>query len=378
MSVRLTVSDLQGSRLPTALNVCPTDERFYQWLNQAESLCLNQGKFWGSIVEGQFCVRNFCLTWPREVATVEQIQICGNNIDTQGAWYSFTRILAATSRNSGAWLSNSVNATGRNQFGQCAGGWPQQQMRAGTVVSFATTIGANKVIRSYPTNSADVGKKIIYQGRDSNGIWVRTLIDGVMSDGEQIVLALPYVDTVTVWGPGAPVAVQKEITVQRVLVYEYDTVLTTERALADYQPGETRPTYRQSYIQGARNNRGCCHTASSDDSERRTTITALVGLQHVELRAPGDWLVLQNLDAYESAMMAVKAREEHDYPGFLFNFYGTSAAPKNGRGVERVVNRGGAIPLLQAEQRRMSGDRTAIWVYSDETQKLAGTMLGFR
>ena len=59
-------------------------------------------------------------------------------------------------------------------------------MKAGTVASFATTRGANKVIRSYPTNSADVGKKIIYQGRDFNGIWVRTLIDVVMSDGEQI------------------------------------------------------------------------------------------------------------------------------------------------------------------------------------------------
>jgi len=251
-------------------------------------------------------------------------------------------------------------------------------MKAGTVASFATTRGANKVIRTYPTNSADVGKKIIYQGNDSNGIWVRTLIDGVMSDGEQVTLALPFVDTVTVWGPGAPVAVQKEVTVQRVLVYEYDTVLTTERALADYQPGETRPTYRQSYIQGARFNQGCCNRADSEDTDRRTTLTALVSLQHVELRSPSDWLVLQNLDAYESAMMAVKAREERDYAGFEFLFYGTSASPKNGRGVNRVVNRGGAIPLLQSEQRKMSGDRTAIYLYVDETQRFPATMLGFR
>ncbi len=340
-------------------------------------MMLNQGKFWGSVVEAQFCVgSDHCLTWPREVANVEQIQICGVNIDTQSSWYNFTRILAGAARGNGAVMSNTANATGRNQFGQCAGGWPQQLMKAGTVASFATTRGENKVIRSYPTNSADVGKKILYQGRDSNGIWVRTLIDGVVSDGEQIVLALPFVDTVTVWGPGAPVAVQKEVTVQRVLVYEYDTVAVLERALADYQPGETRPTYRQSTIVQAPRRGGCCNT--TDDSAKLTTITALVSLQHVELRAPGDWLILQNLDAYESAMMAVKAREEKDYAGFLFNFYGTAASPKNGRGVERVVNRGGAIPLLQAELRKNTGDRTAIYAYVDETERFPRTMLGFR
>lgn len=380
MSERLTFSAIQESRIPTALNVCPDDERMYQWFNSAESLCLSQGRWWGSVVEAQFCVRNFCLVWPREVANVEQIQVCGHNVDTQGAWYNFTRILSGTSRGNGAFMSNAINATGRNQFGQCAGGWPQNMMKDGTAASFATTIGANKVIRTYPTNASDVGKKIVYQGRDKNGIWVRTVYGGSMQNGEQVTLALPFVDTTTVWGPGAPVAVQKDVTVQRVLVYEYDTVAATERALADYQPGETRPSYRVSHIQQAQANRGgCCGTSTTtEETERITTITALVSLQHVQIRSPGDWLILQNLDAYESAMMAVKAKEEKDYAGFMFNFYGTQAGARNARGVDRVVNRGGAIPLLQAELRKNTGDRTAAYWYIDETERYARTMLGFR
>jgi hypothetical protein len=355
-----------------------------QWLNQAESLLLNQGRWWGSVQEARFCLFDTCcLTYPREVAVVEQVQVCGNNIDTNNAWYNFTRILASTSRGfggQGVGFTNTVNATGRNQFGNCSQGWPQQQMKAGTAASFSTTRGVTQTIRSYPTNALDVGKQLIYQGRDANGIWVRTMIDGVMQDGERVTLAMPFVDTVTVWGPGAPVAVQKDVTAARVLAYAYDTVALTERALADYQPGETRPSYRQATIQQLRSVQGgCCGTNQNNgQSVRPTTITALVSLQHVELRSPGDWLILQNLDAYESAMMAVKAKEEHDYAGFMFNFYGTAAAPSNARGAKRVINRGGAIPLLVAEQRRMSGDRTAIYSYVDETQKLPATMLGFR
>lgn len=375
MSVRLTVSDLQVSRIPTALNICPEDERLYMWLNEAESLMLAQGRWWGSVTEAQFCVRDFCLTYPREVAMVEQIQVCGRNVDTEGGWYKFTRLLDPRQMRQG---TSHFGTTGRRvDHGGCA--FPRQTMSASTVASFATTRGANKVIRTYPTNASDVGKRLVYQGRDKNGIWVRTIQDGVMADGEMVTLALPFVDTATVWGTGAPVAVQKDVTVQRVLVYEYDTVLTTERALAEYEAGETRPTYRQSRIEGlGGTGNGCCGRSSSTSGTANTTITALVSLQHVELRAPGDWLVLQNLSAYKAAMMAVKLREERDYAGFNFEFYGTQAAGRNARGVERVVNRSGAIPLLVAEARKMSGDRTAVWVYSDETEKLASTMLGFR
>ncbi len=382
MSVRLTVSDLQASRISAALNVCPDDERFYQWLNEAENLMLGQGRWWGSIAEARFCVRDCMLTWPREVANVEQINVCGQNVDTQGGWYNFVRFLPVTMCGaSPTWAGVNANVSsgrcGTGSGAYCTPGLAQHVMRDGTAASFATTRGANKVIRTYPTHLADVGKTIIYQGRDSNGIWVRTVYDGDMRDGEKVTLALPFVDTATTWGPGAPVATSKDVTAMRVLVYEYDTVTTLERALADYQAGETRPTYRVSRLPGL-GARGCCASSTDDTDAARITVTALVSLQHVELRAPGDWLVLQNLSAYKAAMMAVKAWEEGDAARGDFYFYGTAGPSSNGRGVLRVVNRGGALPLLKAEQRKMTGDRTAIYVYADETERYARTMLGFR
>jgi len=253
-------------------------------------------------------------------------------------------------------------------------------MKEGTVASFETTRSSDRVLRAYPGSTADVGKKLRFQGRDRNGIWVRTAAtpDGPLQDGEEVTLAMPFVETVTVWGPGAPVAVIKDVTEQRVLVYSRvstDLSDSTLRLIADYEAGETRPSYIQSYVPLKR---GRCCGGESGDTIATTTVTALVGLQHVELRSPGDWLILQNLPAYKAAMVAVKAKEEKDFATFNFEFYGTQASARNGRGVERVVNRGGAIPLLVAELRRMSSDRTSAYVYLDETEKYTRMMLGFR
>ena len=371
MSQKLTVSDLQSSRIPAALNICPTDDRFYAWANEAEEMMLNQGRWIGSVMESQFCVSDACLTFPRQVADIRRLAICGYPTEVQGSWYQFTRLVTDLKQYSGC--SDGTCATSCNT--SCGCGSLELRMKAGTSCSFATTIGSNKLIRAYPLSGADVGKRILFQGRDSNGIWVRTVIDGVMSDGEQVLLSQPFVQTGTTWGPGSPVAVQKDVTSARVLVYEYDTVTTLERALAEYEPSETRPSYRVGYIPGFTGSGGCC---CSDITATTKTITALVKLQHVPLASPGDWLILQNLSAYKAAMVAVKAREEKDYATFNFEFYGTQASGKNARGVTRVVNRGGAIPLLQAELRTMTGDRTSAAIYLDESDRFAREMIGFR
>ena len=329
---------------------------------------LNQGRWVGSVMEAQFCVdAGGCIVFPREVAVIEQIAVCGQPIAIENGWYQFTRLLANMEQCAGCSTS-----CGNQNICQC--GHLAMRERRGEAVSFATTIGANKVIRCYPTNAADVGKTLVFQGRDANGIWVRTTIGGVVADGEEVALALPHVDTTTVWGAGAPAAVVKEATDYRVLVYEHDTVTGLERALAEYEPGETRPGYRVGYVPGMANV-SCCGCDCTAEALR--TITAMVSLRSVPLTAPGDWLVLQNLPAYKAAMIAVKAWEDGDVARGDFYFYGTSAASRNARGTLRVVNRGGAIPLLQAELRKYTADRVNAFIYTDESNKLVRQMAGF-
>ena len=245
-------------------------------------------------------------------------------------------------------------------------------------MSYRSILGENKVIRTYPTHASDAGKTVIYQGYDENGIWVRTQVAGSWIDGEQVTLALPFVDTVTVWQAGAPLGVIKQTTNQRVLVYSYDTVTTTEVQLAIYQPNETRPMYRQTFIPDFDQIK-CCGCEDDEDGDQRRTVTALVSLQHVPLVHNNDFLLFQNLGAYTMAMQAAKLWEDpNTYAQGNWYFYGTQANARNGRGVERVVNRGAAIPMLVAELRKMTGDRTNAWIYCDETDRPVRDMAGFR
>lgn len=370
MSQRLLVADLKDDnqfRAPTSLNICPEDPRFNVWLNLAEEALLNQGRWWGSIAEIQFCT-DACsgqFAFPRQVAAIEQLAVNGTPVDIENQWYPFTRLLARLNHCPGCGINGTTAP-----LGGC--GCDHLQYRSAQPrASFSRTNGDNKVIRSYCMAAADVGKKIVYQGYDKNGIWVRTTYGGSVQDGEQVTLAIPFVDTSTVWATGSPQAVIKDATIQRVPVYEYNTVAATERLLSTYEPGETRPWYRTGYIPHFRNGSSGCTT-----SDKPVTITALASLQHVPLVSDGDWCILQNAGAYKAAMMAMKKQEEGDVSGYEFYLYGTQAGASNARGARRLVNRGGAIPLLNAELEKMGG-RVNGFVYLEETNKLVNQMGGF-
>src|SRR5690348_16511891 len=150
MAQRLTVADIRNDakyRIPTTLGICPTDSRLLAWANVADEAMANQGRWWGSIWEAQFCVNSGCLTFPREVATVEQVAICGIPMDYENGWYSYTRQIATLQQCN----SCSTTSTSSTCSTRCSCGHLQMREKPSFAVSFATTSGANKVIRTYPT-----------------------------------------------------------------------------------------------------------------------------------------------------------------------------------------------------------------------------------
>lgn len=220
----------------------------------------------------------------------------------------------------------------------------------GTAASYETTKGQNQRIRIY-SNIADDGKKVIVQGSDLNGIWVRTVIDGMPSDGEELTLASPFVDTTTIWGPGAPVAVIKDETSYRLLMYSVDATSGTELALAQYEPTETRPMYRVMKIPGFKT----CGTGCSN-----STLMAIVSLQHIPVKYDNDWMLFTNLMAYQYGMLAEKLFEEGNVALANAYLFGSPAPSRNGRGVLKFTETDGAIPMLEAELRKQTGDITSV------------------
>jgi hypothetical protein len=324
---------LENTRFLASLNLCADDPRVAMIVNEFELQALPYGRWWGTTQLIQVCnVSNGCLVLPRGVATVEAVSVGCRTMRPGNIFGDFLREHLPWSGDSSC---------------SCCGCSGVSMSEGGLVPAFNTTTGTDSVIRAYPGNAADVGKKIIIQGEDANGVWVRTLIDGVMSDGEEITLALPFVDTVTVWGPGAPMAVMKEITSYPVQIFAVDQSTTVETQLAEYQPTETEPEYRRVYLQGA-----CGNSCSS--------LKAVVSLDQVTIRDENDWLLFHNLEAYRQGMKSIIYRDEGNQVLADAYFFGTNRGSKNGRGVLRYAEGMGALPILRAELRKHTGDRTEI------------------
>ena len=72
--MRVTLADLQASRIPAALGLCPTDPRIIAWCNEAQERLLYEGKWFGTVATFNICATNGYITLPREIATIEAIK----------------------------------------------------------------------------------------------------------------------------------------------------------------------------------------------------------------------------------------------------------------------------------------------------------------
>lgn len=354
MSQRLTLGSLRSefSRVSQVLGVCPDDDRIGAWASNFQERAWAQGRWWGTTQLMTFCLTGeSCIVLPREVAVIEQATLNGAPMRMGNLWYQFNK--------PHEWITGSSANCSSNGRCNCCGCGPMTMEDRGTAASFATTTGTDKKIRLYPGNAVDEGKTVIIQGYDANGVWVRSTVDGVRIDGEQVTLALPYAETTTTWGPdpntrkGAPVAVIKESTQYRVLMYSVDGD-GVEVQLANYEPSETHPMYRVVSIPGLSN---CTASASGCTTK---TLKAIVSLQHVPITADEDWLLFTNLAAYKQGVMAEKYYEEGNIALGDAYFYGQPRPARNGRGVLRHTLGQGAISLLEAELRKMTGDITTV------------------
>jgi hypothetical protein len=168
----------------------------------------------------------------------------------------------------------------------------------GEAPSFSDLNGTDKKLRTYTSVTADAGLKVLFQGYDENGDWIRTQdpTTNVWKDGEEVVLTSSYVDTTNFFSTLS--AVQKPVSEGNVKVYERDTTNSTQRLIADYQPSETRPTYRRSLISGLKDN---------DDA----VVTVTGKLRFTPASADADWLHIGYEAAIKEMVMSIRKAENN-------------------------------------------------------------------
>lgn len=287
--MRTTLADAKhpASGIARVLNLSPDDDRFTAYVNESERRLVTRLKSFGTVTRYQICATEGCITWPRHIAAIEAAAVCDNPIPIRNGWFES--------------LENGYGLQGDADCSNCNGGL-QLYDRPNACV-FADIRGTDKVIRVYADVAEDADAKILLQGYDENNNWIRTEPNGAGNgwvDGEYVSISTVATDSTKTFS--AITGVQKPATNGVVRLYEYDTATTVQRAIAVYEPDETRPWYRRSLIGGL--------SAISNDSDCETkTVTVWVKLDFIPVVNDTDWLVIGNLPAIKDMCQSIRKAE---------------------------------------------------------------------
>jgi hypothetical protein len=163
---------------------------------------------------------------------------------------------------------------------------------------------AGNIVRAYPLDSRDVGKRSTIQGTDSNGktIYSIAILTQKPYLGETITFEMPFVDTTNTFN--TVTAIQKDPTLGDVDYYQVDA-LGTETPLSSMQANQQTGEYRRYFLNGLRNR--CCNSAPQQ-------ALALCKLDFVPAQSDQDYLLIQSIPALIEECMAVRY-SRMDTPG---------------------------------------------------------------
>jgi hypothetical protein len=274
--MKLTLADIK-TPISKVLSMASTDSRVVDYINEAQERLLHQGAWPGTYARYRITTDDGMITWPRQLETIEAVAIDDTPGVVRNRWYEFL--------DSGPGILESTDHVGRQLIDQ------------DTAACFSDISGTGKRLRLYTdalTASVDTGAKILLQGYDDNGAWIRTQDGSNYVDGEYVILTSSYVETASNFSSLS--GAQKPDTKGNVTVKEYNVAAETVRTIAEYEPLENLPTYRRSMIPGI--------TTS-------TTVTVSGKLRFIPAQNDIDWLHINNQPALKLMVMAVRKEENN-------------------------------------------------------------------
>lgn len=283
--MRLTLGETRP-RIGKILNICPTDLRVVEYVNAAIQRLLPKGKWVGTYQRYKVCLRSGCITWPACVETVEAYAIDAYPGTIRNEWFEF--------------IANGPGPRSENDY------TGRTLIDRGEACVFDDPRGSNQRIRLYADDARDAGAAVLVQYLNSYGEKVRTISGGLNVEGEWITLVAPPAYAVGSYDlfPNGIYAIQKPVTNGVVRAYSYNTSDLTQYPIGYYEPDETIPSYRRSFIPGFSYQLSC--------GSEFGCVTAMVKLKFKPAVNDNDLLLITSLPAIEDECMAVKLGEKPD------------------------------------------------------------------
>jgi hypothetical protein len=286
--LRTNVQDAIDFGIPQAIGACATDTRFFRILNEGIQRLLFKGKYWGSTARFRFCVTDGMLTTPKQIATIEAAAVCGQPAQVRDMWYEFLE--------NGFGLRNEC-MDGRQVWGT------NECLSRGRYPTFSNVIGTDKKLIAICDRVTDVGKPVLLLGYDQNNNWIRTLQNGVIADGEVVLLAQsPGIFTKNLFSAVTDIQPPNNLDGQWWL-YEYSTTVFTQRLIGKYEYHDTRPSFARYFLPGI------CSQQPTPGTCTYTPIELAAKLDFIPVKLPTDYLIIGNLPALKEICMGINNAE---------------------------------------------------------------------
>lgn len=293
MPTRLTFAQVLNSTLPQAVGLCAQDRSgVAAYVNEAterllfDPLAPDEG-YWGSWGRMRFNVQSVnhtaTFTAPREVARVIVLDICKQPRFLRNGFYEF--------------MSFSAGIRPKGCGSNCC---ETQQVferdDVPTLIDFPTDVP--QFIRVYPSDARDVGKRIVLQGKDANGIEVlgTDVATGASNQGETLNLQLPFVTSAfsfqTIDG------LVKDPTNGPVSIFTVDSS-GNQTQLSSMEPSETTASYRKYQAVGLQSH--CCNQPLGS-----IQIDTQVRFEFIPVLNDLDYVMIQSVPALIEECLAIR------------------------------------------------------------------------
>lgn len=288
----------QDRQLQRISGYCPDSADFIDLVNSSVRRALRRGDFMGTVVPIYLCVRSGCVTWPRYVQNVRALSWCGHNIQPKNMWGDF--------------LPRESHHCWRQGISWCCGGQCQSAMVDGGRTSvFQDIQGEGRLIRAYARCNDDYGKTLTFFGQDNNGQDLLTVLpDGTRVPGIILTLGAPFASS-AVFVRHIDYVLKDE-TVCPVNVFAYWAAENVLEDIAQYDPGETRPSYQRTKLRMPWAMFGSCAPSSNTCCDTNRGVAALVKLAFIPARFDTDLVIIDNIEALKLLFQSCKFGEAGD------------------------------------------------------------------
>jgi len=289
MATRITFGSVKNS-IARVLSMNTTDTRVAEYTSRAQERLLHKGKWVGTFGRFRVCVTDSCLTWPREIETIEAAAHCGHALTLRNGWYEF--------------LGN-----GTHVAGECCG-FANQLVDREDACAFDDIVGTGKKLALYADNASDAGKQVLVRYYKSDGNKCYSTVGGLTVEGEYLTLVAPvnYVYSTYEVLPGGFYDVVKPVTLRMVRVFQYTVAGGALKPIAYYEPDETNPVYRRSILPGGSGT--CCSDAESQDTCATHSVDIVGKFRHRAVSKDDDALIIQSGEALRMMVQAIRKEED--------------------------------------------------------------------